>query len=683
MFELVKALGSEVTHAIISTAKLLTQEYIPGLISLGLLFLLFISTVLYLRNVYRRTGTLKWVLNVIQDHKTPQDFTENILIIDQKIRSKWKDRKFKNVVTAWVEYRETLVNYGEGSNRHLRNSVRPSTFLNPEDLQYGPGFWKIVPGLFVTVGLFLTFLGLVAALSALNVSNADPAELKNSLDALLKTASAKFIMSLTGLFCSICFTIVVRYGIGKVEDALHNLCTHTEHLLKFMSLEDVAIDQLDAIKEQREHFRTIGMELVAELGRPLREELPQTIAKSISDSMAPMVDQVAKVGSEGVDNMVQDLSKQLSNEVGVALSNASKSIQEAGKNIEDLSMRMDESSGNLNKGLSTSIADLTKAIEDIRDTSQQSVKETGDLMNQGAERWLSLMSKTLQDIKENTGEGARAISQAAAEMHEAAENFNTEISNAAKDGALSVSNQMVAAGDSASEAIAETSQNILHSFVITAETISENSQKMADRLSAGLLDPLNSIGTSLETLNRDLNLSTSEFRRLAEGVKMGADASLSASDTFKGASQSLVSATDPIRASVERLDLSASKLQDSTEKTSEIMLAGASSIIESAETSLQSIVKILNTEQNAVQASLAGVNTLVERMKGQGEKLDDIDNKLGVAFEEYAKHIGSALELMLNHTRQMQEELTPAVDVLREVVDQAEQFIPESRITRK
>jgi hypothetical protein len=69
-------------------------------------------------------------------------------------------------------------------------------------------------------------------------------------------------------------------------------------------------------------------------------------------------------------------------------------------------------------------------------------------------------------------------------------------------------------------------------------------------------------------------------------------------------------------------------------------------------------------------------------MKGQGDKLDDLDAKLGEAFEKYAKHVSSALEMMVDHAREMQAQLSPAIDQMREVVEQAERFIPQSRAIR-
>lgn len=358
-------------------------------------------------------------------------------------------------MAAWTEYRETLVLHGEGEARHLRNSVRPSTFLNLEDLEYGAGFWRIVPGLFVTIGLFLTFLGLVAALDQMDVKSSDTNEMRLMLDKLLTTASAKFIMSLTGLACSIVFTVVLRVGLGRLEHHIHALCSRVEYLLKFISLEDIAVEQLQAIKEQREHFRTIGMELVAELGRPLREELPQTISRSIAESMGPMMDRVAKVGTEGVGGMVNDLSEKFSSEVSGALANASDSIELAGRKIGELAARMDQSSGNMNEQLMASIATLTTTLGDIRKNTEDSAARTGEVFREGSEKMLAVMSETLQDIRDNTGRGAEAIKDAAGEMRSAAETFKDELSNAARAGAQQVEGQMAKTADAASGAITE------------------------------------------------------------------------------------------------------------------------------------------------------------------------------------------------------------------------------------
>lgn len=682
MWPLLKDIGNASTEFVISIAKLLVEKHTPGLVALGLFLALFAACCIYWFKVRRQVQNLRWLLGIINGHDTPQSFTAAVSDIDFSIREKSNLKSHATLVAAWNEYRETLVLHGEGDARHLRNSVRPSTFLNLEDLEYGAGFWRVVPGLFVTTGLFLTFLGLVAALSVMDVKSSDPVVLQASLDALLTTASAKFIMSLTGLACSIIFTVVLRIGLGRLEHQIHALCSRIEYLLKFISLEDIAAEQLQTIKEQREHFRTIGLELVAELGRPLREELPQTISRSITESMGPMMDRVAKVGTDGVGGMVNDLSEKFAADVSGALANASESIELAGRKIGELAARMDQSSGNMNEQLMASITSLTTTLDEIRQNSEDSATRTGEVFRDGAEKMLTVMSETLQDIRDNTGRGAELIKDAATEMRSAAETFKDELSNAAQAGAQQVEGQMAKTADAASGAINEATQKMLGSFGETAQRITSMSTELADRLSGDMLRPLDDIGEKLSGLSRELGNGTSEFRRLAEGVKTGTDATILAANTFRSASQDMTAAAAPIRSSIEQIDVAVSKLQSSTTETADVMITGAQNTVQSAEAALKSASEILASKQRAIEAALEGVQEVVERMKGQGEKLDDLDAKLGEAFEKYAKHVSSALEMMVDHAREMQAQLSPALDQMREVVEQAERFIPQSRTIR-
>ena len=76
--------------------------------------------------------------------------------------------------------------------------------------------WRQLPALFVSIGLLLTFLGLVAALEQtaqlLGSDSTDATATVRGLTTLLNIASAKFIMSLAGLACSIVFTVVLRFS---------------------------------------------------------------------------------------------------------------------------------------------------------------------------------------------------------------------------------------------------------------------------------------------------------------------------------------------------------------------------------------------------------------------------------------------------------------------------------------
>lgn len=680
LFSYGNSLGIWTKDFVLKSANLITlSNSAPGLISVGLITLLAISVLIFVVQMQLKWSAINWLFNRISGYGTPKDFTDEITEIDIFVRDKETQKYFYQVGRAWFEYKETLVLYGEEGSKFFKNSVRPSTFFNLDDLNFTPRFWRILPGLFVTIGLFLTFLGLVSALSIIQVADTTSAEMKDGLQNLLTTASAKFIMSLTGLLCSIVFTIVLRVMINRLENKLHQLCNHTEFLLKFISQEDIASDQLSAIREQKDHFRSIGMELVAELGRPLREDLPASISKSISDAMAPLVKQVTKVGTEGVGGMVEDLSTKFSEDVGKALKSASESIEIAGQKIEGLAAKMDDSSGNLNKELSNSISALSNMLEDIKNATEQNARAANEQMSAGAENFLRVMSENLEAIRHNTAEGASAISDAAQKMNEAAEAFKEQLVRAAEDSSDTVRKKMSEAGENAGEAISDAGKTLLESFGKTAEQINDQASSLGEKV----LSPLSEFQDKISELTGDIKSTGSEFRQIAENVKSGADATHRAAEIFRESSTEFSGVVSPINRSIERISQAISSLENTTANVKETLTQSVASLMSSSEKALESAVEIINGEQAALENSLQGMQDVIEEFRGQGDRLDDLDSKLGKAFEEYASHVEGQLEEMKRHAGELTEKLAPALNTMREVVEHAETFIPESGTTRR
>jgi hypothetical protein len=219
--DFLKGIGVAVKTFILDIAALLTTEAAPGLVTLALLAALLINIVVFGVAIASRRAALRWLTQMIAEAPDARALSAAIAKLDGRTENEANTPARQSVATAWREYRKTLVAYETGGGVLWSNAVRPSTFFNVEDLGFVPAFWRIVPGLFVTVGLFLTFLGLIAALHAMDLT-AD--KVQASLRDLLTIASAKFTMSLTGLFCSIIFTVVLRVGASSVDHAVHVLC---------------------------------------------------------------------------------------------------------------------------------------------------------------------------------------------------------------------------------------------------------------------------------------------------------------------------------------------------------------------------------------------------------------------------------------------------------------------------
>jgi len=664
------SVGEQVRNFVLYVASLLRHEASPGLVCLALVLTLVILVGIFLIKVRGRVRALQRLRREVSKFKGGSDFSRNIEQIDSRVRQYGQRGPAHSVAEHWDEFRETLLPCDDGGEVILRNAARPSIFFNVEDLGFGPGFWRIVPGLFVTVGLFLTFLGLISALqtvagsigsaagaSAGSAPGASADQTSAGMKMLLTVASAKFIMSLTGLFCSIIFTIVLRYGTSRLERAAHDVSSTLERRLSFISLESLAMDQLAATQEQREHFRAIGMELVAELGRPLREELPLVISTSIQNAMKPVLDQVATAGTAGVGNMVTDLSSRFSDDVGKALGVASGKLAEAGDRIAKLSEAMDRSSGRMGGEMDAAVTKVAQAVDELRAAMTATAMTTGSAFTAGADHMLAIMNQTLEGIRDNTSAGAQALSVAATELRQAGESFKEQIEGATAHGSQTARERIEA------------------SSVEIARLTGDLTAKASERL----LSPLETIAQQLDNVVTQATGVTSSLRMFSDGVRAGAEASVQASDNFRAASQELVQAATPIRATSEQIEGSIRNLANATQHVSMTVAQSASATATNARDALASATAIFGEKATAIQAGLDGFSALVEQFKGQGERLDGFDTKLGRAFEVYNENVESAVAKIQEHVRTMNSELAPALDTLRVVVDRAEQFIPESR----
>ena len=169
------------------------------------------------------------------------------------------------------------------------------------------------------------------------------------------------------------------------------------------------------------------------------------------------------------------------------------------------------------------------------------------------------------------------------------------------------------------------------------------------------------------------------MRRLSDGVREGASATEQAALNFRGASNELVSAVGPIAANNGQILSAVEGLRESVSQASQTVVRSSQSTAQSASQILQAAQSALDAQSKAINTTMAGLSELIGHMKDQGERIDDIDEKLGRAFDEYTKRVSAAVESLFGHVSKMQEELNPALDTLREIVEQAEQFKPEGR----
>ncbi|SHM66282.1 apolipoprotein A1/A4/E domain-containing protein [Roseibium suaedae] len=578
---------------------------------------------------------------------------------------------------AFDEFNETVVPDDIDGPLQLRNSIRPASFLNVEDLGFGPGMFRILPNIFVSAGLLLTFLGLVAALHQFSQSmSAGSGGMDRAMQDFMQIASAKFVMSLVGLFCSIIFTVLLRLRQNQIEAALHRLCSAIERRLVFVSLEDIGFRQLRAATEQREHLREIGTGLVAQLREPL-DALPNAITDAIASKMDPIFERVSSMGTSNMEGLVGDLSQQLSHSVGNALTRASESLGEATDRIGLMVDRMNGANTQAGDGLRDALDQMARAMAEMRSEVAASGRIASEAMNEGAERLLSVMNDTLAGIRENTGQGAEAMRAAAEEMKQAADSFRQTLDNASQESAEAARQRMAASTEEAGQAISGAGRALLDSFGQTSHDIAKLGTEMGEVIGEKLLSRLEEIGNRLSEMADAVQRGASGAQSAAQGMNTGADAIHGASEGFRTASQSLSAAAEPIRASQDRIEVTLRRVGDLVETVSETLMQNSASVAENAAHVLESAQAALGTEREGIRRNLEATRAAISQLSEEAEKLDQIDQMLGRALKDYNAQLEAALGSAQDHVGQMRDALAPGLDTLKGVVEQAENFMPK------
>lgn len=677
-FEFGGDLGLFLKDSIIQLAEALTlSDSRPGYFAGLFLMITMLAGILYLTRTIRQFRAIKELDTRVRSHESIEVFAEGYDEFKASLLETYRtNRNRRSIWEAFDEFSETIVPDDLDGPLRLRNSIRPANFLNVEDLEFGPGIYRILPNTFVSAGLLLTFLGLVAALHQFSQSMASgDGGMDQAMQDFMQIASAKFVMSLVGLFCSILFTILLRAQQNRIEAALNHLCTGIERRLVFVSLEDIGFRQLKAAREQETQLKALSTNMIAELRQPL-DALPEAITSAIADTMDPIFDRVSSMGTSSMEGMVGDLSQQLSHSVGNALTRASESLGEATDRIGLMVDRMNTSNTQAGDGLRDALSEMARAMSEMRNEVAASGRTASVAMNEGADRLLSVMNETLSGIKDNTGQGAEAMRAAAEEMKSAADGFRSTLETASQESAEAARKRMAESTDEAGQAITGAGRTLLESFNKTSTDIAKLGTDMGDVIGDKILSRLEDIGTRLSEMADAVQRGASGAQSAAQGLNAGASAIHGASDGFRSASEALSVAAEPIRASHERIEITLRRVGDLVETVSDALMKNSASVAGDAANVLESARTALGTEREGIQRNLEATRSVISQLSQEADNLDKIDEMLGRALKEYGAQLEAALGTAQDHVGQMRDALAPGLDTLKSVVEQAETFIP-------
>lgn len=683
-FEPVWAFGKAVADAVLAIAAVLREPSAPGLVCIALLVLLAVAVAIYVRNTSRTLRAIRGMDREVARAADPAAFQRDYVDISRELNA-LEGRRGRSVQlgAAWREYAETLEE--SPTDGRVHNSVRPSVYFNREDLGIEDGFWRHVPALFVSVGLLLTFLGLVAALDTASetlqsATGGSDTGITGALTDLLSVASAKFIMSLTGLACSILFTIALRVGTGRIDHRLLALCNAIEMRVLFRTPESLLAQMLAQQVVQTEQMKALLPELVAQLGRPLQmaaeqqterlaametslndgfRGLNEGVPAAIRDSMNPIMERLEQNLGSTTKDIADGLSGQLTAGMQDALARMGETMKEVGSSLSAMAKRMDSSSNSMAGQVEAAVAALAAQIGALRGQMADSSGEATRVLNEGTERLLSRMDAALQAIQQNTENSGQALERAGRMLHEAATEIAESIRNAGTASAEAAGDAVRGAGAEAASAMGEGLTGLVDTLSRAMSEIQDQTRGFADDFRRDLLAPLEDLRSSLNQWRESIQAATAQSQRHADAVSNSAGAVELANTEITRTTDSLARATTPMAdaaGSIEASNRELARMIEATARAIEMALQG------------------MQAPQAAMLRTLEAVGKAVDDFSNIVNRYQDIDASLGRAFETIRNQVQQSVQEIGSFADRLNNQSAEAITTLRSVVEQIEPY---------
>ncbi|HYE36944.1 anti-phage ZorAB system protein ZorA [Methylocaldum sp.] len=413
-----------------------------GMLVIALLILLWFV----IKHMVPMLSTLRRVKKQLRATPDHDAFNNDFARIDEVIT---QERLLKH---GWEEFKETLILPRLGEPGAIRNTVRPSTYLNVGSVssELNLSFYQAVPNYFVGIGLLFTFLGLVAAIYFASEGVAgDVKQAKDSLGNLLTAATFKFATSIAGLGSSILLSLFVKLLSLRVQLYFDRLCELLEQRMTSVTPEWLAFQQVDELKKQTIQLERFNTDFAVEVAKALELRLNDSLGAVIGKAVEPMVtaiDGMAKnfgeVNQDAMHQMVGEFKSSLQGTTGAemtALAQTLATLQETlgtmisglgqsggsfSDRIEKAAERLENLIGGAARSMETSVAESASRLEKILAGASQSLRTDAELVSS------ELGAAIAQIAKQFQGGLADAASQWKGELSASAEGIRGAVDRA-------------------------------------------------------------------------------------------------------------------------------------------------------------------------------------------------------------------------------------------------------------
>lgn len=420
---------------------------------------------------------------------------------------RWAKDPFQEFVRAWKDARPA------GAERAIL-PVRLRDFLTPEiviDRAANQRTCDALPGIFLAIGIFGTFLGLVTGLMDLKLGG-EVTQMEEGVRRLVEGLSLAFLTSLVGILSSVLFTAFHKHGVRALRLAVEALDRSVARLFPYESEELSARRLLEDQAEIRRQLQT----LATDIGTHVAQTIAPAMENAVGQHLVPVLKSTQELLRESLQELLHrftDHATQTQDEafrrmaefVGALQQSFEQQIHGVAQIIQAASQAQDETFRRMAEHATRLQGSFEEQIQSvahiIRETSQAQGRvqadlvEFGDQLRQQVTLQMELIDRTseasrllnesLQGLRNVTGELAASASQISSSAEHLADSARL-----AREG----QQELRVTIEQQVEALRATRSDVERAW----QTITEQTQSIVEHLS-GLIDRLSdALGQSLQ-----------------------------------------------------------------------------------------------------------------------------------------------------------------------------------------
>jgi len=367
----------------------LTDYYIFGLICLFLFFSVWCFIPIIVRRVQIRWNIL--ALSVTGKKKLGS--SESRKKIQGKILrgTAWARRDFHDFRMAWEEARLP------GEDRAVC-PIRLREFLSPEAVVDGAINQRLaeaLPGIFVALGIFGTFLGLVLGLQGLHFD--ELANLREGIGQLISGLSLAFYTSLFGISFSVFFSLLYRWLVRRLERSVDSLDNALVRIFPYQPDEHFIRKNFQMQGDIKQSIQTLATDIVTKFTETIAPAIDDALTRNFLPGMLDLQNEM-KASLEKSGKQQEILLKRVESVIVTHFEDSQKRQSTAMEGV--LGAYVEK----LNETFQTQFQDMGRIIEQT--TRVQS--EIRDQMAQFTER-LQKQFGVQSELIDKTGDAARIL----------------------------------------------------------------------------------------------------------------------------------------------------------------------------------------------------------------------------------------------------------------------------------